>query len=150
MTKTNKKTNKEQAVQETVPSSNPLTSQLIALVCLIGAFSQLLLSFKIIFVDREFPTLALSLVFFIAFAYGFFAAASKAEFSKKWFLVQLIVVGSLDFVCFGLMAILMDKKAEIITAGIGALAFVEALPLVLLLRNGEHAETKTRGGKRNK
>jgi uncharacterized membrane protein len=142
MTKTNKKTNKEQAVQETVPSSNPLTSQLIALVCLIGAFSQLLLSFKIIFVDREFPTLALSLVFFIIFTYGFFTAVSKTEFTKKWFLIQLIVVISLDVVCFGLMAILMDKKAEIITAGIGALAFTEALPLVLLIA---HKGPKTNG-----
>jgi len=133
MTSKSKKNNNSGTVQEAGQSFSPLALQLIAIVCLTGAFSQLLLSFKIIFVDREFPTLALSLVFFIAFAYGFFSASNKTEYSKRWFLIQLIVVVSLDVVCFGLMAIFLDKKAEIITAGIGALAFTETLPLVLLL-----------------
>jgi hypothetical protein len=137
MTSKSKKNNNYKAVEEagdTVPAApDPLAAELMDIVCLLGAFSQLFLSFKIIFVDREFPTLALSLVFFILFCYGYFSIASHTVSTKKWFLIQTILILVVDVLCFGIMAIVLDKKAEIITAGIGALAFGEALPLVLSL-----------------
>jgi arginine exporter protein ArgO len=137
MTSKSKKNNNfkmAEKVDEAVPvTPDPLAAELMDIVCLLGTFSQIFLSFKIIFVDREFPTLALSLVFFILFCYGYFSIASHVTLTKKWFLIQAVLILVVDVLCFGIMAIVLDKKAEIVTAGIGSFAFAEALPFVLWL-----------------
>lgn len=69
--------------EEKVANKEPtLLRSVISLVCLFAADVQFLLSLKLIFIDKEFATLGLSLVLFLAFYLSFMVISQRMHFSK--------------------------------------------------------------------
>jgi len=107
--------------------------RITAFVCLLGAFSQLMLSSKIIFADKEFATLALSLVFFILFGYGYYLCEKDLPYKKNDYMFDSFSLLAVSLFCGILMVIFLDKKGEIAVAAICSASCSQFLPLSMFL-----------------
>jgi hypothetical protein len=127
-----KKGNKNVVANSHAKKQDFFALRVISFVCLIGAFSQVMLSFKIIFVDKEFATLALSLVFFIMFGYGYYSSEANLAYRKKDFFIAFLSIAGASLVCAVLMIAFLDMKGEIAVAAVCSLTFSEFLPCSIL------------------
>jgi hypothetical protein len=99
MTKTNKKANSQKkAVVLPSPKQGISFAEAVSWVSLVGATVQLFLSLKILIVDKEFATLALSFVFFLAFVVLYFFFSRKVIYGKKEIWIELSLITGVSLV----------------------------------------------------
>jgi hypothetical protein len=113
--------------------------KMISIVCLLGAFSQWTLSFKIIFVDKEFPTLALSLVFAVVFSFCYLLFSRHSNANKRTYIVQSITTLLLSIICFAIMIFFFSDKNSIVCSFLLSSLFSCLLPfgsLITLSKEG--------------
>jgi hypothetical protein len=106
------------------------TFKILSFVCLIGALSQSVLSFKIVFIDKEFATLALSLVFFVVFSIFYFLFLVHSPVETKDFIFDSIIIVLLScLISILLIVFLPNDKVTVIIATFFWTVFCLFLPL---------------------
>jgi hypothetical protein len=131
MTKTNKKANNK-VVAEPASQKEPVLSvwSFLSLFCLEGLTVQFFFTMKIVLVDKEIATLALSLVFFLIFVIGYFAFLRKSKMNR----LLLIISGSLLLVTNLVLVVvylcLGEKAWNVIFYGLSSLLISSVFPLV--------------------
>ncbi len=108
---------------ETNTSDNDLLKCVVSLVCLFAADVQFLLCLKLIFIDKEFATLGLSLVLFLAFLLAFLIVGLRARFKKLHMLIA--VAGCLLIALAGglLIGFATTQIAYAVLIGVGSFFF---------------------------
>lgn len=129
---TSKKKANNKVVSEPASPKEPALSvwSFLSLFCLEGMTVQFFFTMKIVLVDKEIATLALSLVFFLIFVIGYFAFLRQAKMNR----LLLIISGSLllttNLVLVVVYLCLGEKAWNVIFYGLSSLLISSVFPLV--------------------
>lgn len=127
---TSKKKANNKVVSEPVSPKEPLLSawSFLSLFCLAGMTVQFFFTMKIVLVDKEIATLALSLVFFFVFVVGYFAFLRPAKMTKLLLIVSGSVILLLSLTLTIVYLCLGEKPSNVVFYGLAAMFVSSAFP----------------------
>jgi hypothetical protein len=129
MTKTNKKTNKVTLKPTRFSQTEFSFPSLISICCIAGLTVQFFFTMKIILIDKEIATLALSLLFVLIFVIGYFAFSRDVKITKRLLIIELCCVFGIGVLLTVIYLFQGLKLADTLFFGIGTFALCSIFPL---------------------